>query len=315
MTPLVHVIILNWNNARDTLACVAAVERQDYPNRRIIVVDNASEAADVAMLHAGDGRFELIRGDRNLGFAGGCNIGLWHAVANEAQYIWLLNNDAIIETGTLRSLLAFAESQPDAGLISPLLRDTVAPHQLDAFCGRFDRRLLTYEYTESIETARAWHAECPDQVTLAGTALLIRRTVVETIGGLDERLFAYWEDTDYSIRASVAGFPSRVHFDLAILHPKKHTYSDNVEAKAYYSYYMARNEILLLRKHGTLLQRFKALRWRFRQQRQVVERLGDSNAMAIKAVLAGIWDGWIGHGGGYDDGRRMPPPARWLLRV
>jgi GT2 family glycosyltransferase len=312
MSPPVHVVILNWNSTVDTLACVAAVERQDYPDCRIVVVDNGSEEAAIDPLRDAEGRFRLLRNARNLGFAGGCNVGLRHAMADGAGYIWLLNSDAIAPTDTLRKLVATAEAEPRIGLISPLLRDTEAPNDLAAFCGVFNTTALTYAYTDRIDTAVAWQADQPERVVLMGTALLIRRGVVDAIGELDEQLFAYWEDTDYSIRSSAAGFANRVDFHAAVLHPIKQTYSDSRAVSRHYSYYMARNEILLLRKHGSPLQRAKALRWRFLQQMQVIERLGSDDS-AVQAVLAGVWDGWIGRGGEFDPGRRMPFPLCNLL--
>jgi GT2 family glycosyltransferase len=310
--PVVHVVILNWNKAADTLACVAAVERQDYPDCRIVVVDNGSQEADVALLHASERRFRLLCNRLNLGFAGGCNVGMRHAMADGGEYIWLLNNDAIVPPDTLRQLVTTAEGDRRIGLLSPLLHDTEERQDLAAFCGAFDPEALTYAYTDRIDTARTWQMDQPEHIVLMGTALLIRRGVVDAIGELDEQLFAYWEDTDYSIRSSGAGFVNRVDFDAAVFHPVKHTYRDSRAVSRHYLYYMARNEILLLRKHGSVLQRAKALRWRFRQQMQVIGRLGDDDG-AVQAVLAGVWDGWVGRGGAFDAARRMPMPIRQFL--
>ena len=121
----------------------------------------------------------------------------------------------------LRILVAAAEGDARVGLVAPLIRDMPAPHQVSHLCARFDRRTLSYTYTDDVDTMLAWHKKFPDQVVLMGTALLIRRAVAERIGGFDEALFAYWEDTDYSIRSSAAGYVNRLVTETALRHPAK----------------------------------------------------------------------------------------------
>lgn len=312
MSPPVYVVILNWNSTEDTFACVAALERQDYPDLRIIVVDNGSEAAAVTPLREAGPRFRLLCNASNLGYAGGCNVGLRHMMAEGGEYLWLLNSDAAVQSDTLRNLVAAAAADPAIGLVSPLLRDTEPPHALAPFCAIFDRSTLTYNYTSQLANARAWQSTYADRIALMGTALLIRRSVIEAIGELDEKLFAYWEDTDYAIRASASGFASRVNYETAVLHPVKHTYRDTRAVSPHYYYYMTRNEILLLRKHGSGSKLVKALRWAFLQQMQVIQRLGNDH-VAVQAVLAGLWDGWTDRGGAFDVKRKMPLPLRHML--
>jgi hypothetical protein len=312
MSPPIHVIILNWNGTADTLSCVDSVLQQDRENVRIVVVDNGSEPDSLAPLLAPGRPFHLIRNETNLGFAGGCNVGMRHAIAEGAAYMWLLNSDALAQPGTLNALVACAARDSRIGLVTPLMRDIEPPHALMPFCGVFDPIALTYDYTSDLDTAEAWRTRHGDRLTLMGTALLVTRSLFEAIGGLDEDLFAYWEDTDYSIRANAAGFTCRVASDATIFHPVKHAYGTPGSLRPHYYYYMTRNEILLLRKHGRGVNKLKALRWRLLQQLQILERL-EHDGGARTAVLAGLWDGWIGHTGAYDPTRAMPRPWRDLL--
>jgi GT2 family glycosyltransferase len=160
-----------------------------------------------------------------------------------------------------------------------------------------------------VDTILAWHRQFPGQVALMGAALLISRAVAERIGGFDEALFAYWEDIDYSIRSSAAGFVNQLVTETALLHPAKHAYDRPGSVSPYYYYYMFRNEILLLRKHGSGVRALKALRWTTLEQLRNIERLRN-DATAVQAALAGMWDGWLNRGGPYSPRRRMPLPYR-----
>ena len=157
-------------------------------------------------------------------------MGIRYALEQGAAYIWLFNSDAIAPPDTLRTLVAAAETEPRAGLLAPLMRDILPPHPIMNLGGRFDRRALVYNYTDSIETATDWQTQFPDQIVLMGTALLIRRAVAERIGGFDEALFAYWEDIDYSIRSSAAGFVNLLVTETALLHPAKYPYAGLVRS-------------------------------------------------------------------------------------
>jgi GT2 family glycosyltransferase len=212
----------------------------------------------------------------------------------------------------LRILVAAAEAEPRAGLLAPLVRDILPPHPMMNLGGWFDRRALVYNHTDNVETAMDWQTQFPDQIVLMGTALLIRSAVAERIGGFDEALFAYWEDVDYSIRSSAAGFVNRLVAETALLHPAKRPYDELGSVKPHFHYYMFRNEILLLRKHGAGIRGFKARRWTTLQQLRNVERLRNDET-AVQAALSGMWDGWLNRGGPFSPRRRMPQPYRAVM--
>lgn len=314
MPPKVSILILNWNNASETIACVESLRQQDYGNFEIVIVDNGSDREDFQRLARLGGEATIVRSDINLGFAGGCNFGIRRGIAGGAEYVWLLNNDARVASETLARLVAVAEEHPGVGLVTPIIKDTMPPYVPEPFCGIFDAANLTYQYTNDISQARAWTENPSGHLVLMGTALLLRRSVFETIGGLDERFFAYWEDTDYSIRASKAGFVNRIACDAYVLHPAKRIYTDGHEIAPHYPYYMARNEILLLRKHGKGTQTYRALWWRLRQQIKVIAGLRGED-LAVQAILLGLWDGVRGKGGTYVPGRRMPWPITRCCRL
>lgn len=303
MTPSVAIVVLNWNGLADTLRCIASLERQSYPNFRILVVDNGSTDGSVAALRALGGRVTLIESRENLGYTGGNNLAIREALGDDYGYIWLFNNDAVAEPDTLARLIAVCEADPGIGLASPLVRDDGDPAIIHFAGGRFDLNAPVYEPTEDLDQARAWQTADPGRMALWGTAMLARRALVDRIGLLDERIFAYWEDIDYSIRSARAGFRNVMVFDTAIFHAAKPTIRSPEEVKPYYFYFMTRNEILMWRKFCRPVKFLKSVRWTLGRQLRQIERMKDSPAH-VDAVLDGIWDGLRGKGGGYgyDDG-------------
>jgi GT2 family glycosyltransferase len=263
----------------------------------------------VAALTSLDGTV-LLRNATNLGFIGGVNVGLRHAMKLGAEYVWLLNNDAVTGPDTLRKLVAMAEADPRIGLVSPVIHDANAPEK-PLFClGLFDRRALGTTQTDNPAEARRWLAEHPDDAVVFGTALLVTRRLFGSIGGLDESFFAYVEDVDYSLRCHAAGFRVAVYFDALVYHAFKEPLRDPDSCPPYLRYYASRNYPLLWRKSsgGPLLFGRAAL-WFLQQRLLQLERM-PANRAAIEALLAGLWDGLLGRTGAYDPARRPP----WLLR-
>ncbi len=298
MPPLVAIVVLNWNGAEDTLRCIASLARQTHPNFRILVVDNGSTDGSTERLRALGDRITLIESQENLGYTGGNNLAIREALKGEAGYVWLFNNDAVAEPDTLARLVAACEADPGIGLASPLVRDDADPALIHFAGGRFDLDTPIYEPTEDLEKARAWQEADPGHMALWGTAMLARRALVEKIGLLDERIFAYWEDIDYSIRGALAGFRNVMVFDAVIFHAAKPTILSPREVKPYYFYFMTRNEILLWRKFCPLKKYLRAALWTILRQSRQIERMRDSRAH-VDAVRAGIWDGLRGKGGAY----------------
>jgi GT2 family glycosyltransferase len=296
--PCVHAVILNWNKEAETRACIAALGQCGYPDYRVIVVDNGS----TPKFEANGLDCVVVRNEKNLGFAGGVNVGLHRALAEGADFIWLLNNDARPLPGALQTLIYRATDNPRLGLLSPVILNGDAGDVVEFHGGIWSSDGTSYQTTKHNEEYFSWLRSAPDRIWLVGTALLVRRSLVEEIGDFDENLFAYWEDNDYSRRSVSAGFLNEVVPGALVRH---HSGCVRIDASAkppYYFYYMARNEILLHWKHGTLIPR--PLLWAFHRQFGELDRLTDLPDHA-DALLLGLWDGLCNRGGVYHP-RRFP---------
>jgi GT2 family glycosyltransferase len=303
--PKVFVCILNWNKRDDTLHCLEAVLEQDYPNLRVVVVDNGSTDCSVPALRGLGTRIDLVEHQENLGFTGGCNAGVRHALAHGGDYVWLLNNDSECEPDTLSRLVAYAEPHPDLGMVSPIITDRRSG--TDNFAvGRLD--LAT---GIAIETADAAEAEAiqeryPKQIMLKGTALLLKRSLIERAGLLDEQFFAYCEDNDYSVRCAAAGFRSACVTTTRVYHDEG--LPGGGWRKPYAYYYAARNGILFWRKHATGLSAWKYARWHACTIFRVLARAGYGRA-ETEAFADGLWSGLRGGTGRWEPScslHRMP---------
>src|ERR1700680_2070945 len=99
-SPLVAVVIVNWNGREDTAACLESLRRDGYPRQFVIVVDNDSADGSAAAVRSGFPEATVIEAGANLGFTGGNNLGIRRALDEGADYVYLLNNDTVVEPGS-----------------------------------------------------------------------------------------------------------------------------------------------------------------------------------------------------------------------
>lgn len=200
MSARVIAVIVNWNGREETLACLASLSRATPAPTHTIVVDNGSHDDSVAAVQAAFPAVEVLALPGNRHFAAGANAGLRRALARDAGYLWLLNNDLTVEARALATLIAAAE-ESGAGIVGPRVR---TPQGLDEVGAWWDfdggRILPAFAGEAGLEAATL----PVDYVW--GCAMLIHVSVFRAIGLLDERYVAYFEDADFCMRARKAGF-------------------------------------------------------------------------------------------------------------
>lgn len=313
MNPRVQIIILNWNGFADTLRCIVSQERQTYPNFQIVIVDNGSADASLKAFADIRERAEVIALPKNLGYTGGNNFAMKRAFEADADYVWLFNNDAEADPDALAKIVCACEADPRNGLASPLVLEADDHNVVQFGCGLFDLDKLTYVPSYDKAQSHNWQRQFPSRIALHGTALLVRRSLYKAIGGFDDNFFAYWEDIDYSMRSSKAGFRNIAVLDTAIYHGSKSTREAPHTVKPHYYYFVSRNELLMWRKVSSGMAFAKVTAWTLKRQLLQVLRMR-GNTAGVDAVLAGLWHGWRGTGGPYDATRQMPWLPRMLLR-
>jgi GT2 family glycosyltransferase len=269
--PRVGIIILNWNNAPDTLACLASVGELDYPNFQIIVVDNGSSDDSTGMIASQYPAVDLIRNAGNLGYAEGNNIGIRQALAGGADYVLLLNNDTLVEPGLVSTLIAVAESDERIGIVAPKVYYAADRERIWSAGGRIDWRTGQTWRLRAEEVEQAPDSAQPSDVDFgSGCALCIKRQVIERVGLMDARFFIYYEETDWCVRAQRADFRIVYVPAARIWHKVSATMKTDSPSTAYY---MSRNVFLFLRKSLPALPATRAVAWQLLSQARTIAAL------------------------------------------
>lgn len=243
--PRVAIIVLNWNHADDTLACLRSVMALSYPAIHSVVVDNGSTDDSVARINSTYPNIEVIQTGENLGYAGGNNLGIRHALAYGCDYVWLLNDDITVAPDSLSALLEVAREAPDIAFLGPKVYMKEEPDRILSAGGPLaDGWQPQHIGIGEIDSGQ--YDTIRDVDYLSGCAVLANACALESIGLLDEDFFAYHEDTEWCYRAKKAGW--RVTFvpQARVWHPDTRRRDP---ASSLVTYYAARNHLLFLRKH------------------------------------------------------------------
>ncbi len=242
--PIASIIILAHNQIEYTRLCLDSIRARTPLPHELILVDNASTdgtAEYFRSLAEQQDNVTVITNRRNLGFAGGNNQGL--AVAR-GDCVVLLNNDTVVTGGWLEKMLAALQRHPDTGIVGPMSNCVAGPQLV---------KDVPYKNLEELpafaaEWSRAHTGQAQDAGRVVGFCLLARRTVIERIGGLDERFGSgNFEDDDFCLRALFAGFRVCIAQDAFVHHTGSRTF---VGAKIDYRESMLRNWKLFKAKWG-----------------------------------------------------------------
>jgi GT2 family glycosyltransferase len=313
-SPLVLIVLLNWKSAEETVRAVESVRGLNYSNFRVMIVDNASGDDSVSRLQScvEDG-VELLESPINAGYTGGCNLGMKRALEMDAKYVWLLNNDAVVDRDTLSSIVGLAETDSSIGLVTPRIA-ALDEDRLTFAGGVLSVKDKLYNETHDPAVAEEWSRRYPECGLVIGTAMLVRVDLIRKIGMLDTGFFAYFEDIDYSARSTTAGFRNVVDRNSVVRHLEKNRNTKPFEIKPHYWYYMARNESRFWRKHLGLVKGMRQVWYSFNGFLRHRNRLSRKPESA-NAILAGLWDGWMNRGGPYHPAVRMPALPAAVVNV
>lgn len=223
--PEVAVVVLNWNGWRDTVACLESLARLDFVDHRAIVVDNGSDDGSAERIRESHSGITVLETGANLGFAGGCNVGIRHALDRGAGFVWLLNNDTFVATEALTAMMDAMRRCDDVGIVGSVVRSVGGANAIEAWGGGTVNRFLG---TTRRNTSSRRHRL--DYVT--GTSMLIRRQVFEHMGLMDENFFFYLEDVDFCRRAAASGWKLAVADRATVLHKGGATVNEGTGARS-----------------------------------------------------------------------------------
>lgn len=202
----VAIVVLNWNGISDTLECLDSLQKQSYKNFTIVVIDNGSTDNSHKILseyqtnHSDN--TEVIYNPKNFGFAGGVNTGIEWALNGDYEYVALFNNDATADKDWLKNLVDTIQSK-GIGVSTGLLLHGDGK-TIDSTGDWYSTWGLPFPRNRGDKTAKA--ADSGLVFSASGGASLYKTQMLREIGLFDEDFFAYYEDTDISFRAQLAGW-------------------------------------------------------------------------------------------------------------
>jgi GT2 family glycosyltransferase len=284
----VYILVLHWRGLENTRSCLASLKRLDYRSYEILLVDNGSETLDGEKLQGEFPGIHLLRLAENKGFAGGCNAGIAYCIKQNAPFIWILNNDTVIEPQTLTLLMQAAEGDARAGALSAAVLDSVSQENIIPGRGVIDFRKaksLLRPVTDNGPVECDW---------LAASNLLLRAAALQTQGlvkAFDERYFLYFEDTEICHRLRLQGWKCIFVPAARISHVGGASTGKSLQH--WRSYYHTRNRFLFFATYTSGLQKslaMLAIRAHVFRHRFSLPGKGEDGKRQLKAELMGERD-------------------------
>jgi GT2 family glycosyltransferase len=246
--PKVCIIILNWNGLQDTIECLKSLFELNYQNFEVILVDNGSDEDCSKPIKEKYKNVKLILNRENLGFAAGNNVGIRYGLSKGCEYIWLLNNDTVVEPDTLLNLVLEIEKYPKAGIAASKIYYFNSPQKIWFAGAQIEWMKGTSNHIGlgEIDIGQFNFVMEMDRVT--GCSMLIKRIVCEEVGILDEKYFLYAEEVDWCVRARKAGFKCIFVPSSIVYHKVSRSVKKTGSWNQVFEYYNTRNFLYLIKK-------------------------------------------------------------------
>ena len=243
--PLVISVVLNFNRREDTLECLTSLEENSYKNHKIILLDNELSDGSVEAVKAKFTNVFIIQLEENLGYAGNNNVGIQEAIRQGADWVFVLNEDTVLDKECISQLVSVGESDPSIGIIGPLVYHHNEPEIIQTAGGRMDRYYRGWHQGED-ELDRGQYQEPYPVEWISGCGIMVRRSVIDQIGLIDARFFYYVEEFEWCIRAQENKWKIILVPAAKIWHKGV---QKNHQPKPSVTYYATRNQLLVLSKH------------------------------------------------------------------
>ncbi len=247
--PQVAIVILNWNGRAFLSKFLPGVLQSSYPNKRLIVADNASTDDSISFLQQHFPQVEIISNEKNEGFAKGYNSALKKV---NSDYYVLLNSDVEVAQNWIGPVIALMESDPKIAACQPKLLSYNQPSFFEyaGACGGWIDR-FGYPFTrgrifETCEEDKGQYDKASPCFWATGAAMFVRAQVFHELGGFDEYFFAHQEEIDLCWRMHAAGYSVYVEPASVVYHVGGGTLPKGNSRKTYLNY---RNNMILLHKN------------------------------------------------------------------
>lgn len=283
----VGIILLNYCNYNLTIDCIESIRQSTYQNYEIIVVDNNSPDHSGKNLSQLEG-IRFLQMEENLGFAAGNNRGIEVALSDGCEYVMLLNNDTVIDSNMIETLVSRADANT---VVVPKMYyfDVEGRKDILWYAGG----ILKYKSSDGIhiggkqEDSKQYSIE--REATFAtGCCMMIHRAILEKVGLLREEYFMYCEDTDYSIRLNKSNVRILYVPSAKLWH--KVSSSSGGEMSKFIVYYVVRNKMYcaIVNKLGMKTYLYIITETLYRTLKAKLGRYYSNYSIAPEALMHGL---------------------------
>lgn len=237
------IIVINYNNYEDTKECLVSLEKITYPSYKIVVVDNNSSDGSGEKIKKDFPNSIYVQNKENLGFAEGNNVGIKCAIEENADYVWILNNDVIVDPCSLTELVNAAERSDRIGMLGPKIYYYPKERKLFSVGAKiipWSGRSVSFGQNELDD---GQYDEVREVDYISGCGLFVSVKMLTEVGLLDKRYFMYYEEADLAVRSRRKGWKV-VYIPASIIW---HKHASTVKKYNLLSeYYLTRNHLLFM---------------------------------------------------------------------
>jgi GT2 family glycosyltransferase len=296
IAPKVFVLVLNWNGQTDTIECLESASKIEYSNYQTIVIDNGSIDDSVPIFKEKFPKIKLLETGENLGFSGGNNVGIEYALSHGADYIFLLNNDTIVDPQVLSTLVEASRQNSKAGVLGSKIYFYKQPSKVWFGGGKWSVDEGKFDH---IDHGKIDDLDCksPVQETdfVCGCAFFMKSEAIQKIGVLEDKFFLMWEECDWCYRAKRAGYTCLLVSTSKVWHKISASFNGG-NRSPHYEYFWWRNRFLWIERNApstiAAIQLYAfAFRGIYREMRSYWNpQTTDRQRLGKKAALEGIKD-------------------------
>lgn len=277
------IITINYNGLNDTCALIESIPFND--KMEVIVVDNASDNQEAEQISNRFPLVKVIKSDKNLGFAGGNNLGI---KSSSGQYLFLINNDTYFEEFNIQALINRLNSDPNIGIVCPKIKFAWAPQPIQ-FAGYTPLSNITIR-NQAIGFGEEDHGkyEIAHPTPYAhGAAMLIKREAIDKVGLMPECYFLYYEELDWSMMFTRAGYQIWYEPKCTIFHKESQATGQNSPLR---TYYITRNRLRLVKRNYQGVTKWLSYSYLIGivGSRDILHYLLSGRFQHLKATLSGI---------------------------
>ena len=279
------VITINYNGLRDTCALLDHLAFGSN-DTEVIVVDNGSANNEAETIAARYSNVKCVRSERNLGFAGGNNLGIRHA---HGKYLFFVNNDTEVSMDDIDRLIKRIDTSEHIGIVCPKIRFFYGDRHIQYAGFTPMSRITCRNRGIGYNEADIGQYDTPRQTAFAhGAAMMVKRNTIDKVGLMPECYFLYYEEMDWSMMMKRNGYQIWYEPSATVYHKESQSTGANSPLK---TYYLTRNRLLFIKRNS---EHFRLLSYLYMicivATRDILKNILCAKPKLAQATIKGVID-------------------------